>query len=348
MSESKLENLNREQLLEKLCLNGYNPAALAAEYNTSIEKVRQYLYAQGFSRNTVKRESLIMLRGQIYDTENAVAMEDLLMHPAQDITDALVIYLSGALSRAEKGEKPKQVLQKALTPVVSSLLRGEWLKLLLFVDNQPLPPEVTRYPAEGYLNQLLREYAEKLPTGYQITREPVKPKREHPSMQKDKAAPNTSLSGKKQAAKVSMPSSEDTAPAAQEVYTEIVTDVVTDQAEPAQQFLSKEPAVTPAAVPEATASIKTAPITAPISEGPEDALHELLPPVTEDAPSEIPVTPPVLQTPSEAKTSPDLHKPTTPTSILVGEIAGRMPETGENRKHAARKRPIMGSTLLKD
>lgn len=345
MSESKLENLNREQLLEKLCLNGYDPAALAAEYNTSIEKVRQYLYAQGFSRNAVKRESLIMLRGQIYDTENAVAMEDLLMHPAQDITDALVIYLSGALSRAEKGEKPKQVLQKALTPIVSSLLRGEWLKLLLFIDNQPLPPEVTRYPAEGYLNQLLREYAEKLPAGYQIIRESVKPKREHTSMQKEKAAPNTSLSsGKKQASKASLPSAEGTAPAAQEVYTEIVTDVVTDQAEPAQQSLSKEPAVIPAAVPEATASMKTA----PISEGPEDALHELLPPITEDVPSEIPVTPPVLQTPSETKTLPDPHKPTTPTSILVGEIAGRMPETGENRKHAARKRPIMGSTLLKD
>ena len=171
MAEKKLENLSKVQLLEALCVDGKNAETLAKEYEMDKRTVQEYLYKQGLTKNTIKRESLVLLRGAVYDEANRDAKEDLVSHSASSITEALVIYLTGALSRAEKGEKPKQVLQRVICPLINSLLREEWLKLLLFIENQPIPDSILRFPPDGYLNQLLQEYASRLPAGYDIRKD---------------------------------------------------------------------------------------------------------------------------------------------------------------------------------
>ncbi len=171
MAEKKIENLSREQLLEALCVDGKNADSFADEYNMDKRAVQEYLYNQGFTKNLIKRESLIFLRGVLYEEANLDAKEDLISHSGSFITDAIASYLSDALRKSEKGEKPKQVLQRMISPLINSLLKEEWLKLLLFVENQPMPDSILRYPPEGYLNQLLQEYAASLPSGYKITKD---------------------------------------------------------------------------------------------------------------------------------------------------------------------------------
>ena len=348
MSESKLENLTREKLLEKLCLNGYDLPAIAAEYDTSIEKVRQYLYDQGFSRNVVKRESLIMLRGKIYDTENALAMDDLLMHPAEDITDALVTYLSGALSRAEKGEKAKQVFQKALAPLVSSLLHGEWLKLLLFVDNQPLPEGVLRYPAEGYLNQLLQEYANKLPVGYRVGKETAKARREQVFPQKDKPAAKAPSPERKPVTNNVMPKANKNHPSAPVASLNDIPSSNEIQKEDSMIHTEKEDSIISAAEQEQAAPKQAEPETVTVKEEKPSSNAHILPDTVDDPIKDDKPLPAAEQeqASTEAQGIPEAHKLTTPTSILVGEVTGRMPETEKSRNQSTRKRPIMGNMLI--
>lgn len=344
MAEKKLENLSRVQLLEALCVAGKNAESLAKEYEMDKRAVQEYLYEQGFTKNTIKRESLVLLRGTVYDEANLEAKEDLIAHSASSITDALVIYLTGALSKAGKGEKPKQVLQRVLSPLVHSLLREEWLKLLLFIENQPLPDSILRYPPEGYLNQLLQEYASRLPAGYAIRQDVSRTPKNDPVTTKNK---KKEVSGHKENGKEERLGEYATAFVKEDAAAASSDKPQIESADSSnQQSLTKQEAPLPA--PEQSFKEQ--------SDGAENGLVNQ-PDWQEDGqvkdsvvtPAKAQAEQPVMLQDDHAKAlekvdAPSAKKEPEKTPVIHGKTKGFLsPEEGKD----VRKRPIMGDALLK-